>query len=287
MERGLRQGDPLSPFLFIIMAEVLSQMLINANQLGLVRGLVVGAKRVNISHLQFADDTLIFSEAEEEYLRNIKSIMLSFQTFSGLAVNYKKSGLIVLGKDDTWARDAANRLGCILVHLPITYLGVPLGASTKKASSWQGILEKVHKRLSSWKSSCLSRAGRLVLIKSVLNCLPIYYLSLFKMPKKVALEITKMQRKFLWGVNKEGRCNALVRWEVVQKSKKNGGLGVNDLLLKNAALLFKWWWRYACEEGSLWRKIVNSIHNEDFTLIPSKNMSQIPGPWQDIQKLTK
>ena len=147
MERGLRQGDPLSPFLFIIMAEVLSQMLVNANQLGLARGLVVGAKRVTISHLQFADDTLIFCEVEEEYLMNIKRIMLSFQAFSGLAVNYEKSGLIVLGKDDIWAHEAAKRLGCILVHLPITYLSVPLGASMKKASSWQAILDKVQKRL--------------------------------------------------------------------------------------------------------------------------------------------
>ena len=147
----------------------------------------------------------------------------------------------------------------------------------KKVSSWQGILEKVQKRLSSWKGSCLPRAGRLRLIMAVLNCLPIYYLSIFRMLKKVAVEITKMQRKFLWSGNKEGRSNALVRWEVVQRPKKSRGLGAGDLLLKNAALLFKWWWRYSCEEGSLWRKVVNSIHNEDLTLMPSKNISQFPG----------
>jgi len=98
------------------------------------------------------------------------------------------------------------------------------------------------------------------------------------MPKKVALELTKMQRKFLWSGNTAGRCNALVKWEVMQKPKKFGGLGVGDLLLKNTALLFKWWWRYACEEGSLWRKVVNSIHNEDLTLLPTMNVSQFLGP---------
>ena len=124
MGRGLRQGDPLSPFLFVIMAEVLNKMLTNATQLRFFKGLEVGVKEVKISHLQFADDTLIFSEVEEEYLENIKRILLSFQTFSGLTMNYKKSGLIVLRRNDAWAQNAAVRMGWTLVKLPITYLSL-------------------------------------------------------------------------------------------------------------------------------------------------------------------
>jgi len=89
MGRGLRQGDPLSPFLFVIMAQVLSRMLINATQLKLFKGLEVGLKKVKISHLQFVYDTLIFTDVEEGYLENFKRILLSFQSFSGLTVNYK------------------------------------------------------------------------------------------------------------------------------------------------------------------------------------------------------
>ena len=157
----------------------------------------MGATAITILHLQFADNTLVFYEANESHLWNIKIILLTFQVFSRLAVNYSKSSLIVIGKDDVWARDVAAKIECTVVTLPVTYLGIPLGANMKRVSSWQCIMDKIQKRLSSWKQSCLSRAGRLVLIKAVLNSLPIYYLSIFRMPKKVASEVIKIQRRFL------------------------------------------------------------------------------------------
>jgi len=76
------------------------------------------------------------------------------------------------------------------------------------------------------------------------------------MPKKVAAEINKIQRRFLWSGKHDKRFTAMVKWEVVQRPKDQGGLGVGDLLLKNAALLLKWWWRYTCEEGALWRRVI-------------------------------
>jgi len=285
MGRGLRQGDPLSPFLFTIIAEVLSRMLQKASSLGLIRGLSVGKQNVYVSHLQFADDTLIFSEAEDHYIIMIQQILIGFQALSGLAVNYKKSGLIVIGKEASWAQGMANVIGCLLVELPVRYLGIPLGANMRKAQSWQCIIERVRKKLDSWKSSCLSRAGRVVLIKAVLNSLPLYYMSLFRMPKKVASEINRLQRRFLWSGSKEGKFNPLVRWDTVQASKSRGGLGVGDLTLKNESLLFKWWWRYANEETALWRTVVQSIHNEDQAALPSWVTSRGTGPWKDIKKL--
>ena len=179
----------------------------------------------------------------------------------------------------------ANHLECQLVQLPCTYLGVPLGANMKKLSSWQPVIDRVQSRLNNWKGTCISRAGRVILIKAVLQSLPLYYLSLFKLPIKVAQEINKIQRRFLWSGQKQGRYNALVKWEVVQKPKQMGGLGVSDCTLKNAALLFKWWWRYASEEGSLWRRIVDSIHEEDITVLPTKKANKITGSWNDIKRM--
>ena len=91
----------------------------------------------------------------------------------------------------------------------------------------------------------------------------------------------------LWSGQTDGKYISLVKWEIVQKSKDKGGLRVGDLLLKNAALLFKWWWIYACEEGILWRKVVNAIHDEDLVLLPDNSMSNIPGPWQEIKRLVR
>ena len=171
------------------------------------------------------------------------------------------------------------------VKLPITYLGIPLGANMKKVSSWQPILDRIQAKLQTWKSSCLSRAGRLVLIKAVLNSLPLYYLSLFSMPKRVAKEIIRMQRRFLWSGDKAGRCFPLVKWELVQQPRSRGGLGVGDLVIKNAALLFKWWWRYASEENAFWRRVIQSIHKEDGAIFPSTALSRGTGTWHNIKKV--
>ena len=87
--------------------------------------------------------------ADVGYLQQVKKILLSFESFSGLAVNYNKPGLIVMGKKDQWAYNAAQLLDCTLVQLPITYLGVPLGANMRRVSSWQCVIEKIQKRLGS------------------------------------------------------------------------------------------------------------------------------------------
>jgi len=116
--------------------------LLKAAALGFLQELRVGSRNVTITHLQFADDTLIFCKRKKEYLQTIKRILISFQCFSGLAVNYAKSRLIVLDKDESWAAQAATELQCNLEQLPITYLGVPLGANMRKISSWQAILDK-------------------------------------------------------------------------------------------------------------------------------------------------
>ena len=89
----------------------------------------------------------------------------------------------------------------------------------------------------------LSKASRLVLIKIVLNSLPIYYLGLLKMPKAIAKKIISLQSKFFWGMKKEGKGFAAVSWNQIQLLKEAGVLEVGDIIIKITALLFKWWWR--------------------------------------------
>ena len=91
-----------------------------------------------------------------------------------------------------------------------------------RTSSWQGVIDKIQKRLRAWKGTSLSRAGRLTMIKVVLNCMPIYYLSLFRMPKKVSKEIIRIQRRFLWSGSIEGKPMSLVSWDIIQQPKNKG-----------------------------------------------------------------
>ena len=113
-----------------------------------------------------------------------------------LHINYEKSVLIPIHYDEGWVNEVKNVLGCMVTPLPISYLGIPLGSNPKPVDIWRPIIDKTKRRLSGWKAKLLSKASKTVLIKSMINNLPIYYLGLFRMPKYVAREIIAIQRRF-------------------------------------------------------------------------------------------
>ncbi|XP_016165058.1 uncharacterized protein LOC107607644 [Arachis ipaensis] len=205
---------------------------------------------------------------------------------SGLSINFDKSNLIPINCEQQWVERMCYLLGCKRDALPVKYLGISLGAKPRLVKTWKPIIDKVEEKLSLWKAKVLNKAGKLVLIKSVLNSLPVYYLSLFKMPKAVAEKLISLQRRFLWSTEEGRNGMALVKWEVVQAPKKLGGLGVGDAMVRNAALLFKWWWRFAKEECPLWKKVICSCNNlNPNELLPTQELPTRGGVWKDICQL--
>ena len=149
--RGLRQGDPLSPYLFVIGMEVLSCLLKRAVEGNFISGCRLrdrdGGELV-ISHLLYADDTIIFYEANSEQLMCLRWTLMWFEAFSGLKINLNKSVIIPLGRVDNVELLAAE-LGCGVGSLPTTYLGLPLGAPHRALRVWDSMEERLRKRLSS------------------------------------------------------------------------------------------------------------------------------------------
>ena len=156
--RGLRQGDPLSPMLFLIMMEVFSRMLRTVEEAGLIPGFKVEGRRGGgecVTHLLFADDTILFCDADVEQILHIRLLLLSLQAVTGLKVNVHKSEMVPIGEvDDVHA--LAEILGCKVGKLPMSYLGMPLEASHNSPSIWNPILEKFERRLAGWKKLYLS-----------------------------------------------------------------------------------------------------------------------------------
>ncbi|XP_071688703.1 uncharacterized protein [Rutidosis leptorrhynchoides] len=170
--RGVRQGDPLYPFLYILAAEGLNTLTKSAVNNNLFSGVMIGKDKVCISHLQYADDTIYFGEWNPHNIRNLMKLLKCFEHTSGLNVNYQKSMLFGLGVEYHEIEAMAKCFKCKIGSLPFNYLGLPIGANMKKLCSWKPVIDKFEKRLSDWKARMVSFGGRATLVKSVLNSLP-------------------------------------------------------------------------------------------------------------------
>ena len=200
---------------------------------------------MKISHLQYANDTVIVCPPKMESLQNVKKTLILFHLASGLQVNFYKSSIMGLNVTDKWLDDAAKNLLCKKGSLPFMYLGLPIGGSSSAISSWDPVIRKMENKLATWRGRLLSIGGCLTLIKSSMSSLPLYYMSLFPVPQGVIKKITAIQRQFLWSGSLDKNSMSLVKWETIQLPKNLGGLSIGNLLHKNTSLLFKWLWRFS------------------------------------------
>ena len=150
----------------------------------------------------------------------IRSILRCFEIASGLKVNFHKSKIGSIGIHLRKVERFSTILNCNIMKVPFKYLGIPVGANHRRIEFWQDMIQKIQKRLALWKGKYLSFAGRVTLIKSVLSTIPLYYLSLFKLPICVEKMIRKIQRDFLWGWGHDGRKIAWIKWDHIVKLRK-------------------------------------------------------------------
>ncbi len=263
--------------------EVLSRMLRKTEEGGFISGFPIG-NNVRISHLLFADDSILLCEADPQPLMYMQLVLFFFEAVIGLRVNMTKSEMVSVGDMPNLAM-LADIMNCQVGSLPMNYLGLPLGASFKSKAIWNSVLEKMERKLSGWKSFYLSKGGRLTLIKSTLSSLPTYYLSLFTIPVSIAKRIEKLQRNFLWGGKKEGVTHHLLSWESVCSPIIYGGLGIRKLIVFNKALLGKWLWRFGVEESHFWRRVIATKYGIQTGGWTSKSIRGTHGCglWKSIQ----
>ena len=148
--RGLRQDDPLSPLLFLLIMEVLSTILKKTEESGLIHGFHVrpiNSTGIRISHMLFANNTILFYDASREQLLSIRLALTCFQAFTSLKVNVGKSEIVPI-REVSNIQTLANILQCSVGNLPMIYLGIPLGTLYKTTFIWNPILERMEKKLS-------------------------------------------------------------------------------------------------------------------------------------------
>ncbi|RVW44349.1 LINE-1 reverse transcriptase-like [Vitis vinifera] len=262
--RGLRQGDPLSPYLFVIVMEVFSCLLRRAIGGGYLSGWRVrgrSGEEILISHLLFVDDTLVFYEASQDQMTYLSRLLMWFEACSGLRINLEKSKLILMGRVHN-IEDLALELGVKWVVSPPAIWVCLWGAPFKSVAVWDGVEERFRKRLAMWKRRYISKGRRLTLIRSTLSSMSIYFMSLFCMSRKVRLILEKIQKDFIWG------GGALVQKPHLVSS------------LKQVELAISQWKR------GFWKKVISHKYGEEDRGWRSRAVSERYGVglWKAIRK---
>ncbi|WVZ95337.1 hypothetical protein U9M48_041118 [Paspalum notatum var. saurae] len=256
--RGLRQGDPLSPMLFVIVMEALNGLICLADNFGYLSRLRCTTQICRA--LLYADDLVIFVAPVRDDLLALKCLLDIFAKASGLCTNLAKCFATPLRCSSDEIALVQQVLGCQLGTFPCTYLGVPLNLRKLKRCEEQFIVDKVAVRIPKWKGNLLNLAGRTVLVKSTLLAIPIHMAIASCLSSWAIGAIDKLRRSFLWSgsaVFVPGRCK--VAWVRLCRPVQYGGLGISDLHLLGMALRVRWLWLQRTDHSKVWAHLPQGL----------------------------
>ncbi|GJY28534.1 RNA-directed DNA polymerase, eukaryota, reverse transcriptase zinc-binding domain protein [Tanacetum coccineum] len=280
--KGLKQGDPLSPFLFILVMESLHLSFKRVEDAGMFNGIKINSS-MTLSHMFYADDAIFMGQWSKRNIDTLMYMLKCFERASGLSINLSKSKLMGLAVSIEKVEEVTRHIGCGILNTPFSFLGSKVGGCMSRIKSWDEVIDKMVNRLSKWKMKTLSIGGRLTLLKAVFGSMPIYHMSIFKVPMLVLQRMESIRCHFFNGNDLDSKRSIWVSWNKVLTSKEKGGLGVSSLFALNRVLMFKWVWRFFNQSDSLWVRVIHAIHGVDGRISRAGNVRYTP-IWCDIIK---
>ncbi|KAL7586020.1 hypothetical protein Lser_V15G46368 [Lactuca serriola] len=257
-KRGLRQGCPLSPYLFTLVMEIFNLIIQRRIKNEPFFKYHWRCKKLKLTHLCFADDLMIFCHGNSASVRVIKESLEEFACVAGLHPNFSKSHIFFGNVKANVKSRILDTLPFVEGKLPMRYLGIPLISTRLFIRDCKRLVDKVRCRLGDWRNKFLSYAGRLQLISSVLYSLPVYWASCLLIPAAITKEIEKLMKNFLWDCDESKKGRAKVAWSSICKPLEYGGLGLRNLRAWNKTILSKRIWMILSNFDSIWVKWIKN-----------------------------
>ncbi|XP_019225379.1 PREDICTED: uncharacterized protein LOC109206956 [Nicotiana attenuata] len=209
-------------------------------------------KGLQLNHLCFADDILLFCKGELQAIVLMLRGLQSFSNASVLTTNAAKSDIFIANMDEQCLQDLCELTGYKRGSLPFRYLGVPISSKKLVALDCEILVDKMTMKIKCWGTRNLSYAGRVLLVNAVLMHIHSYWASIFVLPKKVIKSIIGVCMSFLSDGKVHTNKSSLAAWDLVCRTKRHGGLGVHDTAAWNEAVIAKYVWNIAAKTDNMW-----------------------------------
>lgn len=284
--RGIRQGDPLSSYLFLICMEGFTALINDFERRGLVKGIKVARNAPTISHMFFADDAYIFCKASKENAEQMLQILNLFEQASGQMINKEKSSVCFSRNTPNWVRgELCEVLGFTEADDHTTYLGLPNVVGRKKTAIFGYLKEKMQARIQGWDKKWLSKGGKEILLKTIAQALPNYSMSVFLLPVETCRDLEQMMCKYWWKTgNNRDKSIHWASWRNMCRMKSAGGLGFRNLREFNMALIGKQGWRLLIHPEKLVSKVYKARYFPNDSFLDAKIGGSPSYIWRSIME---